>query len=117
MGYYLCDDIYPEWRCFVKSPPMATNPKEAKFKKMRESARKNIERAFGVLQARWGIIQSSARGWYVDNLKEIMMCCIILHNMIVEKELPIGEMTTQDMGCLAVTRPRVLEQHRFASSC
>ncbi|XP_057792985.1 uncharacterized protein LOC131009588 [Salvia miltiorrhiza] len=28
MGYYLCDDIYPEWRCFVKSPPMATNPKE-----------------------------------------------------------------------------------------
>ncbi|XP_057793002.1 uncharacterized protein LOC131009604 [Salvia miltiorrhiza] len=86
MGYYLCDDIYPEWRCFVKSPPMATNPKEARFKKMQESARKNVECAFGVLQARWGIIRSPARGWYVNNLKEIMMCCIILHSMIVENE-------------------------------
>ncbi|XP_057770793.1 uncharacterized protein LOC130990588 [Salvia miltiorrhiza] len=47
MGYYLCDDIYSEWRCFVKSPPMATNPKEVRFKKMQESAWKDIERAFG----------------------------------------------------------------------
>ncbi|XP_057786162.1 uncharacterized protein LOC131003647 [Salvia miltiorrhiza] len=56
MSYYLCDDIYPKWRCFVKSPPMATNSKEARFKKMQESTRKDVERAFGVLQARWGII-------------------------------------------------------------
>ncbi|XP_057779565.1 uncharacterized protein LOC130998149 [Salvia miltiorrhiza] len=54
MGYYLCDDICPEWRCFLKSPPMV-------------------------------------------------------------KELPIREMKTQDTGCLAVTRRRVLEQPRFAS--
>ncbi|XP_057811435.1 uncharacterized protein LOC131025654 [Salvia miltiorrhiza] len=86
MGYYLCDDIYSEWRCFVESPPMATNPKESRFKKMQESARKDVKRAFGVLQAQWRIIRSPARGWYVDNLKEIMICCIILHNMIVENE-------------------------------
>ncbi|XP_057808427.1 uncharacterized protein LOC131022901 [Salvia miltiorrhiza] len=89
MGYYLCDGIYPEWRCFVKSQPMATNLKDARFKK-------DVERAFGVLQARWGIIQSPARGWYVDNLKEIMMCCIILHNMIVEKEGEIAAHWTDD---------------------
>ncbi|XP_057773379.1 uncharacterized protein LOC131021087 [Salvia miltiorrhiza] len=86
MGYYLCDGIYPEWRCFVKSPSMATNPKEARFKKMQESARKDVERAFGVLQARWGIIRCPARNWYVEHLKDIMLCCIILHNMIVEHE-------------------------------
>ncbi|XP_057770888.1 uncharacterized protein LOC130990681 [Salvia miltiorrhiza] len=86
MGYYLCDDIYPEWLYFVKSPPMATNPKEARFKKMQESTRKDIEHAFGVLQTRWGVIRSPARGWYVEHLKDIMMCCIILHNMIVENE-------------------------------
>ncbi|XP_057793016.1 uncharacterized protein LOC131009618 [Salvia miltiorrhiza] len=64
MGYYLCDDIYTEWRCFVKSPPMAINPKEARFKKMQELARKDVERAFGVLQARWGIIRSPSRNWW-----------------------------------------------------
>ncbi|XP_057786352.1 uncharacterized protein LOC131003813 [Salvia miltiorrhiza] len=65
---------------------MATNPKEARFKKMQESAWKDVKRAFGVLQARWRIIRSPVRGWYVKNLKDIMMCCIILHNMIVENE-------------------------------
>ncbi|XP_057811754.1 uncharacterized protein LOC131025990 [Salvia miltiorrhiza] len=86
MDYYLCDGIYSKWRCFVKSPPMATNLKEARFKKMQESARNDAERAFGMLQARWGIIRSPARGWYIKNLKDMMMCCIILHNMIVENE-------------------------------
>ncbi|XP_057775015.1 uncharacterized protein LOC130993992 [Salvia miltiorrhiza] len=51
MGYYLCGDIYPEWRCFVKSTPMSTNPNEARFKKMQKSAQKDVERAFAVLQA------------------------------------------------------------------
>ncbi|XP_057793673.1 uncharacterized protein LOC131010251 [Salvia miltiorrhiza] len=62
MGYYLCDGLYPEWCCFVKSPPMVTNPNEARFKKMQQSAQKDVERAFGVLQARWKIIRSSAQG-------------------------------------------------------
>ncbi|XP_057773325.1 uncharacterized protein LOC130992600 [Salvia miltiorrhiza] len=91
MSYYLCDSIYPEWRCFVKSPPMVINPKEERFKKMQESAWKDVECAFGVLQARWGIIRSLARGWYVEYLKDIMMCCIILRNMIIENE---GERAT-----------------------
>ncbi|XP_057792933.1 uncharacterized protein LOC131009543 [Salvia miltiorrhiza] len=86
MGCYLCDGIYLEWRCFIKSPPMATNPKEARFKKMQESAQKDVKRAFGVLQAQWGIIRSPTRNWYVEHLKDIILCCIILHNMIVEHE-------------------------------
>ncbi|XP_057774941.1 uncharacterized protein LOC130993922 [Salvia miltiorrhiza] len=65
---------------------MATTPKEARFKKMQESAQKDVERPFAVLQARCGIIRSPARSWYVEHLKDIMMCCIILHNMIVESE-------------------------------
>ncbi|XP_057786477.1 uncharacterized protein LOC131003925 [Salvia miltiorrhiza] len=89
MGYYLCDGIYSKWSCFVKSP--STNPNEARFKKMQESIRNDVERAFGVFQACWGIIPSPTRGWYVEHLKDIMMCCITLHNMIVEDE---GERAT-----------------------
>nr|GEX32273.1 hypothetical protein [Tanacetum cinerariifolium] len=51
-GYYLADGIYPEWASFVKSFTVATDLKHAYFKQRQESARKDVERAFGVLQGR-----------------------------------------------------------------
>ena len=53
---------------------------------MQEAARKDVERAFGVLQSRWAIVRGPARSWYKKNIKDIMYTCIILHNMIVEDE-------------------------------
>jgi len=47
-GYYLTDGIYPKWSTFVKAYPYPTDPKEKKFKKLQEGARKDVERAFGV---------------------------------------------------------------------
>nr|GEX40675.1 hypothetical protein [Tanacetum cinerariifolium] len=55
-GYYLADGIYPELASFVKSFTVATDPKHTYFKQRQESARKDVERAFGVLQGRWGLI-------------------------------------------------------------
>ncbi|GJW12280.1 ALP1-like protein [Tanacetum coccineum] len=49
-GYYLADDIYLQWSSFVKSFMVANSEKNALFKWKQESARKDIERAFGVLQ-------------------------------------------------------------------
>ncbi|GJV84613.1 RNA-directed DNA polymerase, eukaryota [Tanacetum coccineum] len=49
-GYYLADDIYPAWSTFVKSFSVARDEKSLKFKRVQEAARKDIERAFGVLQ-------------------------------------------------------------------
>nr|GEW47868.1 hypothetical protein CTI12_AA239000 [Tanacetum cinerariifolium] len=37
-----------------------------------ESARKDVERAFGVLQGRWGLIQQPARAYEVNTLRRIM---------------------------------------------
>ena len=53
---------------------------------MQEAARKDIERAFGVLQSRFAIVRGPARFWDKKTLKNIMTCCIILHNMILEDE-------------------------------
>ncbi|KAK2357493.1 hypothetical protein QL285_094758 [Trifolium repens] len=86
MGYYLSDGIYPEWATFVKSIPMPQGDKRKLFAKHQEGARKDIERAFGVLQSRFAIIRNPARSWHLDALKRIMDTCIILHNMIVEDE-------------------------------
>ncbi|KAM1648155.1 hypothetical protein ACFX2K_009592 [Malus domestica] len=47
---------------------------------------KDVERCFGILQARWAIVRGAARMFDVESLRSIMMTCVILHNMIVEDE-------------------------------
>ncbi|GJR03809.1 C2 calcium-dependent membrane-targeting protein [Tanacetum coccineum] len=51
-GYYLADGIYPQWASFVKSFTVASSEKNVLYKRKQEGARKDIERAFGVLQGR-----------------------------------------------------------------
>ncbi|XP_022024556.2 uncharacterized protein LOC110924885 [Helianthus annuus] len=52
-GYYLTDEIYPTWSVFVKSFSYPHIVKEKKFKRQHGAARKDVERAFGVLKAKW----------------------------------------------------------------
>ncbi|XP_074325375.1 uncharacterized protein LOC141662739 [Apium graveolens] len=85
-GYYLTDGIYPEWTTFVKTIPRPQNEKRKLFSKYQESQRKDVERAFGVLQARFAIVRGPARFWDKADLGRIMRACIIIHNMIVEDE-------------------------------
>ncbi|XP_062155181.1 uncharacterized protein LOC133863235 [Alnus glutinosa] len=86
MGYYLADGIYPSWSKFVKTIHAPQGNKRKHFAKNQESVRKDVERAFGVLQARFAIVRGPARSFDHEMLKNIMMACIILHNMIVEDE-------------------------------
>ncbi|GLT53669.1 hypothetical protein SLA2020_269260 [Shorea laevis] len=86
MGYYLADGIYPQWATFVKTISSPQGNKRKYFATAQESARKDVERAFGVLQARFAIIRRPARFWELETLKDIMMACVILHNMIIEDD-------------------------------
>ncbi|GJT25088.1 ALP1-like protein [Tanacetum coccineum] len=70
-GYYLADGIYPQWSSFVKSFTVANSEKNALFKRKQESARKDVERAFGVLQGCWHIICQLARAWTVNKLRRV----------------------------------------------
>ncbi|KAL6272820.1 hypothetical protein ACE6H2_023512 [Prunus campanulata] len=85
-GYYLSDSIYPRWTTFVKSIPNPRSQKQKLFATHQEKYRKDVERCFGILQARWLIIQGAAHMLDEEVLRSIMMTCIILHNMIVEDE-------------------------------
>lgn len=49
MGYYLPDGIYPEWATFVKTIHLPQCAKDKLFAEHQEGARKDVERAFGVL--------------------------------------------------------------------
>ncbi|XP_021818276.1 uncharacterized protein LOC110760336 [Prunus avium] len=85
-AYYLADGIYPRWTTFVKTILNPQSEKDRSFISFQEGYRKDVERCFDILQARWAIIKGAARMLDEEVLRSIMMTCIILHNMIVEDE-------------------------------
>jgi hypothetical protein len=86
MGYYLADGIYPSWATFVKAIPEPRGNKKKYFAIAQEACRKDVERAFGVLQSRFAIVRGPARFWDEDTLRQIMRAYVIMHNMIMEDE-------------------------------
>jgi len=51
IGYFLSDDIYPKWTTFVKTIRLLQAPKAELFTERQESVRRDVEGAFGILQA------------------------------------------------------------------
>ena len=86
MAYYFTDGIYPIWVTFIQSIPIPQGPKAVLFAQHQEAVRKDVKRAFGVLQARFAIVKNHALFWDKVKIGKIMRTCIILHNMIVEDE-------------------------------
>jgi hypothetical protein len=70
----------------VKSVRNPIDEKTSYFSEMQESAQKDIDRTFRVLQARFAVVRSPAYGWDKTQVSNIMTTCIILHNIIVEDE-------------------------------
>jgi hypothetical protein len=70
----------------VKTITPPKTPKEASFAKQQEACRKDVERVFGVLHARWAIVCHPARTWSLNTMWGVMTACVLMHNMIVEDE-------------------------------
>ncbi len=51
-----------------------------------QGAQKDVERAFGVFQVWWAIIQNPCRLWDMFTISNIMLTCVIMHNMVIEDE-------------------------------
>nr|GEX21466.1 hypothetical protein [Tanacetum cinerariifolium] len=95
----LLDDIAPV-APFERNGLHLKKEKNALFKQKQESARKDVERAFGVLQGRWHIICQLARAWTVNKLRRVMYTCIILHNMILkDQKFALSEFDQQNYIC------------------
>ncbi|KAL4589025.1 hypothetical protein LXL04_001927 [Taraxacum kok-saghyz] len=97
MGYYLADSIYPKWATLVQTIHDPRGPKKKLFAMKQEACRKDVERAFGVLQSRFAIVAGPARLWRKEILHDIMTSCIIMHNMIIEDERDVNA-TIKDRG-------------------
>ncbi|GKD83362.1 ALP1-like protein, partial [Tanacetum coccineum] len=56
--------------------------KAIRYKQAHEAARKDVERAFGVLKEKWVIVRTPARSRSLKRITHLMYTCIILNNMI-----------------------------------
>ena len=86
LAYYLTDGIYPKWSTFIQSITLPQTPQQELFAKVQEATRKDVERAFGVLQSRFAIVRNPSLTMNKAKIGKIMRACIILHNMVVENE-------------------------------
>jgi Plant transposon protein len=83
--YFLVDGIYPPWGIFVTTFSKPKEDKKKKFQQQQERVRKDIECAFGILIARFHVLERPLRNWYLEDIKSLLHCCVILHNMIIEE--------------------------------
>ena len=78
--YFLADGIYPSWSIFAETFQYPSDLAEGKYANRHEHFRKDIERAFGLLVSKFGILEIPLRGWYLEDLRSLIDCCIIIHN-------------------------------------
>ncbi|XP_021747233.1 uncharacterized protein LOC110713078 [Chenopodium quinoa] len=86
MAYYIADSFCPKLETFIQGIIYPQLQKDKMFTDHQAAARKDVERAFGVLQAQFAIIRKPSLAYDEDILRDIMKACIIMHNMIVEDE-------------------------------
>jgi hypothetical protein len=106
-GYFLTDDIYPRWQTFMK---LVIQPKDEKqtFYNAKVAARKDMEGAFGILQAQFAIVRGLVRFWDQECLWCIMNVYVIMHNMIIEDD------RGKDYGLMGVPMQVRRTPHRVA---
>jgi hypothetical protein len=83
--YYLADGIYPRYKIFATSISNPKTRKEKLYSQHQESARKSVERVFGVLFKRFQILYRPSRLWHKHKMTKILKTCVIIHNMVAEE--------------------------------
>jgi Plant transposon protein len=97
--YFLVDGIYPPWGIFVTTYSNPQEDKKKKFQQHQERVRKDIECAFGILISRFHVLERPLRNWFLEDIKNLLHCCVILHNMITEARS--GRLTDEEQYAIA----------------
>ncbi|KAI2489692.1 Ribosomal protein-like protein [Fragilaria crotonensis] len=94
--WILVDGIYPELSRFVKTLQEPVGRRACRYAVWQESARKDVERAFGVLQRKFHLLVGKIELWYVSNIASVVKCCLCLHNMMVASRMAQDEEESED---------------------
>jgi hypothetical protein len=120
--YFLVDGIYPPWSIFVTTYNNPVDPKKKMFAMQQEKVRKDIECAFGILISRFHILERPLRNWYLEDIKNLLHACVIIHNMVTE--VRAGKLTAEEedaavanSGFTLFGRQQVTQEEAAAEGC
>ena len=85
------DGIYPQLSHFVKTISIPIIKKETNFAGWQEASWKDVECTFGVLQSKWWLLAGPVEMCNEVCIQDMVISCIILHNMMVQQQLEGGE--------------------------
>ena len=88
--YLLVDGIYPSFSRFVKGYKEPIGDFELALTTWQESARKDIERAFGVLQLKFQCVARPIKLRALKRIEAMVTTALILHNMCVSDRIMEG---------------------------
>ena len=83
--YLLADGIYPQYRIFARPLSSPSNRAQYLYTTTLSAVRSCVERVFGVLLKRFGIISRPGRLWLSAVMNLVLKTCVIIHNMITER--------------------------------
>jgi hypothetical protein len=107
-AYWLTDGIYPTYASFVKTVSKPNTRREKLFAAKQEAKRKDIEQAFGILQACFHVLTSGCRLWNREAMGLVIRSCVILHNLITDQEKRARTHTTLKMQSTFPSMPSLL---------
>lgn len=84
LGCFLVDGKYPAWSISTKPITHPRGGTKKIYTKRHEAIRKDIEKCFGVQQARVLCLRLEKKLWFIDHIVSQSHTCVILHNMIIE---------------------------------
>lgn len=67
--WLMVDGIYPELARFVKTIQEPVGQRKTRYAAWQEACRKDIERAFGVLQCKFHILTKKNEQWYLKDIE------------------------------------------------
>lgn len=99
--FILTDGIYPKFSRFVKGVKEPITEEEKKYTAWQEGARKDVERAFGVLKCTWQFLDRPILKLKLSEVAMRTTCCIILHNMLTADRV-MGDPRARYVPCASL---------------
>jgi hypothetical protein len=81
--FVLVDGIYPSYSRFVRGIKVPATREEKKYTSWQEGARKDVERAFGVLKNTWQFLDRPILLHDLTDISNRVVTCLLLHNILV----------------------------------
>ena len=100
--FLLVDGIYPKYSRFVQGIKDPLTPIDSDYTGWQEGARKDIERAFGVLQVRYKWTARPVELHKLEDITRRMKTCLMLHNMGVSDRVMENNVHVRYDPCFGV---------------